>query len=250
MMEPGRGRILSLISGLLMAMALSFWMGAGPWSVTGSGLPVAFAQGAEPTPTADPLAIPELPENPTQIDIGRHSYYYNCMPCHGDQGQGLTDAWRATWVDDHQDCWARGCHAGRTEEGGFPIPTVVPAVVGSGNVLSRFPSAGALHDYLDDTHPPQRPGALTEEEYWALAAYLLAENQRLPPGTELGPAADGEDERTPSSTPAGAGPVGEETTTVDGGGFNFVPAGMILASGLLVGMVVMLIWRGRQTAGG
>jgi len=229
-----------------MAMVLFFWAGMGPWSVTGTGSPIAFAQQAEPTPTVDPLAIPELPENPTQIDIGRHSYYYNCMPCHGDQGQGLTDAWRATWVDDHQDCWARGCHAGRSEDGGFPIPTVVPAVVGPVNILSHFPSAGALHDYLDDTHPPQRPGALPEEEYWALTAYLLAENQRLPPGTELGSAVAGEDEGAPSFTPAGAGSVDEVTTAIDGEGFNFVPAGIVLASGLLTGIVVILLWWRRR----
>jgi hypothetical protein len=229
-----------------MAMVLSFWAGMGPWSLAGTRSPVAFAQQAEPTPTADPLDIPELPENPTQIDIGRHSYYYNCMPCHGDQGQGLTDAWRATWVDDHQDCWARGCHAGRSEDGGFPIPTVVPAVVDPANALSHFPSAGALHDYLDETHPPQRPGVLPEEEYWALTAFLLAENQRLPAGTELGSAAADEDGSDPSSTPAGAGPVDEMTTAIDGEGFNFAPAGIVLASGFLAGIVVILIWRRRR----
>ncbi len=245
-MEPGRDRILSLISGVLVTMVLFFGASIGLWSWVGPGFSIAFAQQAEPTPTADPLDIPELPENPTQIDIGRHSYYYNCMPCHGDQGQGLTDEWRAIWVDDHQNCWARGCHAGRIEDGGFPIPTIVPAVVSPQNALSHYSSAGALYDYLIETHPPQRPGALPEDEYWALTAYLLVENRRLPSGIELGSAVTSKDGRASSSTPTGAGQVNEETTAIDGEGLDFFPDGMILASGLLAGVVIILIWRRRR----
>ena len=60
------------------------------FGLTCAGLPASVAVGkaASPTPTPDPLAIPLLPESPTQVDIGRNLYYYHCMPCHGDQGQG------------------------------------------------------------------------------------------------------------------------------------------------------------------
>jgi len=165
-------------------------LGIGIWPPTSPAFPAAFAQGAEPTPTADPLDVPELPENPTQVDVGRVSYYYNCMPCHGDKGQGLTEEWRLIWVEDHQNCWGRGCHGGRPGDEGFPLPETISALIGPTAGLGRFPSAEDLYQFLVDTHPPQRPGALPEEDYWALTAFLLAENGRLPPGTDLGPVGD------------------------------------------------------------
>lgn len=157
------------------------------WSllVVATGGQLVYAQEAQPQPTVDPLDVPQLPDNPTQIDVGRNAYYYNCMPCHGDHGQGLTDEWRQTWVDDHQDCWARGCHGGRIEDEGFPLPATIPAVAGPDSSLTRFSNPAELHDYLVQTHPPQRPGALPDEEYWALTAFVLNENGRLPAGKVL-----------------------------------------------------------------
>jgi hypothetical protein len=37
-------------------------------------------------------------------------------------------------------------------------------------------------------HPPQRPGALSETDCWALTAFLWHENGRLPSDGHLGPA--------------------------------------------------------------
>jgi len=156
------------------------------------GLPVLLSRYANPpitpaqahfaTPTYDPLAPPPLPENPTQIELGRYLYWRNCMPCHGDRGQGLTDEWRAVWVPDHQNCWARGCHSGRADEKGFPIPTVVPPLIGPGR-LEHFSSPEILYEYLHKTHPPQNPGYLQENEYRAITLFLLAENGRGPIAT-------------------------------------------------------------------
>ncbi len=133
----------------------------------------------------DRLAEPVLPESPTQAELGHSLYYFHCMPCHGDRGQGLTDEWRLVWVEDHQNCWARGCHTGR-QMAAFVIPRSVPPVSGSALALSRFQTADELFTFLRDTQPPQRPGALADEEYWMLTAFLLRLNGRLPPGTELG----------------------------------------------------------------
>ena len=83
-----------------------------------------------PTPTLDRLATPVVPENPTPVDLGRQVYYLNCMPCHGDAGQGLTEEWRNVWVEDHRNCWAKGCHGGRLEDEGSPLPRTIPAVMG------------------------------------------------------------------------------------------------------------------------
>lgn len=141
---------------------------------------------------SDRLAEPALPETPTQTELGHNLYYFHCMPCHGDQGQGLTDEWRAVWVEDHRNCWARGCHTGKSELTAFFIPRAIPPVIGGPESLSSFQSPEELFAYLRGTQPPQRPGALSEAEYWALAAYLLDENGRLAPGQRLSPSIRGD----------------------------------------------------------
>ena len=137
----------------------------------------------EPQPIdTDRLALPILPENPTQIDLGSYSYFYNCMPCHGDQGQGLTEEFRNLWVEDHRNCWASHCHAGRPGDEGFPIPKYIPGV----RNLAHFPDEQSLFNYLKTTHPPQRPGRLSDEDYWSLTAFLLYQAGRLSPEQHIG----------------------------------------------------------------
>jgi mono/diheme cytochrome c family protein len=139
------------------------------------------------TPTTDRLAEPALPQNPTQYEQGRHLYWLNCMPCHGDKGQGLTDEFRGLWVADHQNCWARGCHAGREEDEGFPLPRTIPAIISKTGDALVPKTADQLFEYLRTTHPPQHPGYLPEDEYWAITAYVLTENNLLPRRQEIGP---------------------------------------------------------------
>jgi hypothetical protein len=141
-------------------------------------IPPSAQASSPPTPTYDPLATPVLPENPSPEDIGRHVYYFNCMPCHGDQGQGLTDAFRAIWEEDHQNCWGRGCHGGRARDEGFPIPTIIPAVILEGDALQRFSSPADLIAYLERTHPPQEPGRLAETDYESVVAFLWTANHK------------------------------------------------------------------------
>lgn len=128
------------------------------------------------TPTIDRLAIPTLPPDPSQVDKGQYLYYFHCMPCHGDQGQGLTDEWRDVWEEDHQNCWVRGCH-GNNQPASVLIPTVVPSVINS-TQLQKFSASNDLFNFLKNTHPPQKPGSLTEDEYHDLAAFLFEENNR------------------------------------------------------------------------
>ncbi|MCA2002863.1 MAG: hypothetical protein LDL51_13435 [Chloroflexi bacterium] len=146
------------------------------------------AQEASPTPY-DPLVEPPLPPNPTELELGRNLYWHWCMTCHGDRGQGLTDEFREIWEEDHQNCWAKGCHAGRPGDTGFPIPTYVPPVTVEDR-LSQFDSLRGLAGYLKATHPPQSPGALTDEEYHAIALFVFAMNGR------------GKEESAPLSTPS------------------------------------------------
>jgi mono/diheme cytochrome c family protein len=131
-----------------------------------------------PTPTLDRLATPALSDHPSQEELGKNIYYYNCMPCHGDQGQGLTDEWREAWVEDHQNCWARGCHGGKERDEGFPIPTIIPAVILEGDALGRYSSIDDLIAYLKSTHPPQAPGRLSDDDYKTVALYLWIANHK------------------------------------------------------------------------
>jgi hypothetical protein len=130
-----------------------------------------------PFPTFDPLVETPLPPNPSELELGENLYWHWCMTCHGDKGQGLTDEFRSVWEPDHQNCWARGCHTGRRDDLGFPIPTIVPAIVESGH-LSQFESSQVLADYLKATHPPQSPGILNDEEYHAIAFFVFSMNKR------------------------------------------------------------------------
>lgn len=178
--KPGVFSLVALLCLPLLASSLA-------------GEQVAHSRALSPPPPEqmqgpDRLAIPDLPESPTQVESGRYLYYFHCMPCHGDRGQGLTDEWREVWVEDHQNCWGRGCHTGRSELSAFYIPRSVPAVIGSPQTLQSFHTAGDLFVFLRETQPPQRPGALSDPEYWELTAFLLHENGRLEPGVQIGPA--------------------------------------------------------------
>jgi mono/diheme cytochrome c family protein len=110
---------------------------------------------------------------PTQSDAGALLYYYNCMACHGDQGQGLTVQWRAQWDVEHQDCARSTCHGARHPPEGFSFPkNFAPALVGV-NALTRFANAQTLYDFISTRMPYQAPGSLTHQEYWQLVAFLL-----------------------------------------------------------------------------
>jgi hypothetical protein len=166
--------------------------------------PARAGDGPDVDPTPDPFGTPVMPENPSQVDVGREVYYYHCMPCHGHEGQGLTDEFRQLWEEDHQNCWARGCHSPRDQDTSFAIPRTVPAVSGGPTTLAHFATPQELHDYLAANHPPQRPGALEDDQYWAATAFLLAENGRLAPGTIIGSAATRDSPAGPVKRP-GAG---------------------------------------------
>lgn len=186
-----------------VALTLLLWL---PDSRPAAHPFLSLVRAAPPLPPqmagGDRLAEPTLPDSPTQVDLGRNLYYFHCMPCHGDRGQGLTDEWRQVWVEDHRNCWARGCHTGKSELAAFYIPHTIPPVSGSARALVRFDAPQDLFAFLRDTQPPQRAGALADSEYWALTAFLLHQNGRLAANAWLRPA-PGE----------GHGPRGDVVTT-------------------------------------
>jgi mono/diheme cytochrome c family protein len=138
-----------------------------------------------PQTAAERLAQPPLPAHPSQYKYGRYLYWLNCMACHGDRGQGLTAEFRSLYVED-QNCWERGCHAGRPGDQGFPIPHNVPAVISATGKLPPFATPEKLFEFLRATHPPQYPGHLPEDQYWAITNYLLVQNHRLSADQTLG----------------------------------------------------------------
>lgn len=161
---------------LLLPFFLALWLGGMLLPATSAFTSSTSVPPLPITPTYDPFREPTLPPNPTELDQGRYLYWHHCMPCHGDQGQGLTAEFRALWDPEHQNCWGKGCHSGQWREDSFPIPTQVPALVGNGS-MPPFTSLTELTAFLKNTHPPQSPGSLKDEEYRALAIYVFALNR-------------------------------------------------------------------------
>lgn len=122
----------------------------------------------------DMMVAPVLPADPTQADYGRQVYYYVCMACHGNLGQGLTAEWVAEWGENNS-CWQSKCHASNHPEEGFKLPRTIPGVTGAA-FLSKFGSAAVLHDFISASMPWQAPGSLSSDEYWQLTAYLIELN--------------------------------------------------------------------------
>jgi hypothetical protein len=140
--------------------------------------PTAALSGFDPR-----LEGPNLKPDADQADKGSVVYWAICMACHADQGQGLTQEWRAVWGTD-QNCWASKCHASNHPPQGFSLPKTVPAVLGPGT-MTRFADAGELHAYISEMMPWWNPGSLAPEQSLAVTAYLLRERNAFPEGTTL-----------------------------------------------------------------
>jgi quinol-cytochrome oxidoreductase complex cytochrome b subunit/mono/diheme cytochrome c family protein len=141
-----------------------------------------------PTPTFDIARLdrPETSDPPTQLDRGALYYWGVCLACHGDRGQGLTDAWRDSYGEQDRNCWQSGCHGTDHPEWGFYIPktNLAPPIAGAGT-LARYTNAFELHAYILETMPWWKPGSMTTEEAWAVTNYLLKLNNAQPMGIIL-----------------------------------------------------------------
>lgn len=146
-----------------------------PVADEGTAVPSATAPAPAPTPTRDRLAAPPTVLSPTQADDGAQLYWLWCQPCHGDQGQGLTDEWRAQYPPEDQNCWNSGCHGNNPYESGFTLPKTVPPVSGEES-LTRFQTLGELYRYIRHSMPYEYPGTLKDEEYLAITAHLARQH--------------------------------------------------------------------------
>jgi mono/diheme cytochrome c family protein len=105
-----------------------------------------------------------------QFALGRRTYTQWCATCHGDRGQGLA-LWRTSWDPEHQDCTKSGCHGNRTPPDGFTMLKVPPPLIGPDSLMT-FQTAYQLYYFVHATMPFQAPGSLSDEEYWAVVAFL------------------------------------------------------------------------------
>ena len=95
---------------------------------------------------------------------GRHSdgaavYAAKCASCHGARGEGFE---------------ANPKLVGRDPRDGFPFGRDPKLVKTVGNY---WPYATTLFDYVRRTMPLTAPGSLTDDEVYAVVAFLLAENE-------------------------------------------------------------------------
>src|SRR5262249_10745789 len=125
-----------------------------------------------------------LPATPSQADYGSQAYWLYCLPCHGDKGQGLTHEFRQTYPPEDRNCWNSGCHGKRPYPNGWTLPDKVPTLIGL-NALKRFSNAAILHDFARAAMPFQDPGAMSDEQYWQVTAFLLRENGLWNGATEI-----------------------------------------------------------------
>lgn len=119
------------------------------WPLGGLVLALALALG-QGNPQQAPQAQPKaLSPQAQQLELGKQTYQKHCASCH-DQGALVL-------------------------VGKDPL-----------NRLTRYRTAKGLFDYLTIAMPPTNPGGLKDEEYWALIAFILAENKILPPDVVVG----------------------------------------------------------------
>jgi len=173
---------LSAIYPLLLTLLAAMLAGCGAAPPSPTAVPSPEPTAVMRPPEQDSWILVDLPPDATQLQHGSEVYRLVCSACHAHSGEGLTDAWRATWHPDDQNCWQSKCHAANHPPDGFELP-IAPAVVGRA-ALAPFATASDLHDYIQATMPWQDPNSLTEDEGWAVTAYVIKLN-RMNPGELL-----------------------------------------------------------------
>jgi mono/diheme cytochrome c family protein len=104
-----------------------------------------------------------LPPGRGTVAEGEALYRAQCASCHGAEGQGIAPAYPAL--------------VGREPREGFPFAGNPKLVRTIGNY---WPHASTLFDYIRRAMPLTAPGSLSDDQVYALTAYLLAANELLP----------------------------------------------------------------------
>lgn len=188
----------------------------------------------EATPTFDTrrLEPPPTKETPGQEDEGALYYWGVCIACHGDQGQGLTEEWRASYAPPERDCWRSGCHGSDYPENSFEIPVEsgAPGIAEAGK-LAQFSNAFELQKYIFESMPWQNPGSMTPEDAWGVTAYVLKLHGTQPEGVRL------------EKTNASAIPIHRSVSAPT----NELPGALALAAALSLAAVGMTLQASKRT---
>ncbi len=176
--------VAKLVLAAMFPLAVAAALGSCQTNAGTSRTAPSPASSVRPTATAPTKEwiLVDLPADATQLQYGAEVYRLVCSACHGDHGQGLTDAWRATWAPKDQNCWQSKCHGANHPPDGFELP-IAPAIAGAGT-LTDFSDAQALHDFIQSEMPWQNPNSLTEKDSWSATAYVLKLNG-IDPGLSL-----------------------------------------------------------------
>ena len=102
-----------------------------------------------------------LPEPQRSVSAGRILYERDCFACHGEEGRGSLNDQLA------------GGHVG------------LDAIPEKRTIGSYWPYAAPVFDYVRRAMPYANPGSLTDDEVYALTAYLLYVNDVVPADTVL-----------------------------------------------------------------
>jgi mono/diheme cytochrome c family protein len=113
-----------------------------------------------------------LPTGRGTVAEGEALYAAQCASCHGVTGEGMPPAYPAL--------------VSRSPNGEFTFATDPKAVKAIGNYWSHAPS---LFDYIKRAMPLTAPGSLSDDQVYALTAYLLAVNTVIPRTATLDAAA-------------------------------------------------------------
>ncbi|MEA3245204.1 MAG: cytochrome c [Gemmatimonadota bacterium] len=151
---------------------------SGGAAAPGRAAPTPGTYGLGRAPTAAELAAEDIDAAPNGhgLPAGRGTaaegaalFRVQCAGCHGDKGQGMAPAFPALIG---RDPGAEGFRFAGD-------PRLVKTI---GNY---WPYATTVFDYVRRAMPHTAPGSLTNDQVYALTAYLLAANQVIPEGGAL-----------------------------------------------------------------
>ena len=109
----------------------------------------------------------ELPEGKGTVAQGAMVYGAKCASCHGMKGEGMNPFPKLV---------------GRDPKDGFPFGRDGGLAKTIGNY---WPHATTVFDYVRRTMPFLQPGSLTNDEVYAVTAWLLAQNEIIPANATL-----------------------------------------------------------------
>jgi S-disulfanyl-L-cysteine oxidoreductase SoxD len=111
----------------------------------------------------------ELPPGTGTVDAGAAIFKAQCASCHGPNGEGMPPAYPALIGRDPKG-----------ENFVFSTDWKITRTIGN-----YWPYATTVFDYVRRAMPLTQPGSLTNDQVYAITAYLLAANQVIPMNSTL-----------------------------------------------------------------